>query len=451
LNKETPRTRLTEHDAQLNLRTMLELCAAGKLRCSEKTVRPSAATVRTITDNLANGDFYDHDPIMAFAWPLLLQAGGLAKLDGGKLQLTPKGRDAMRKAPAEVLRLLWQRWLSHAVIDEFSRVEEIKGQRISNVLTAAKPRRQTVGRALAECPQGEWLFAETLFSIMRTRGLNPTIARSDRALWKLYLVEAEYGSLGYDGYYQWDMLEGRYTLALLFEYAATLGMFDLEYTEAAWARDDFRENWGGDALEALSRYDGLQRIRLTALGGHILGLTEEYRPMPVEPDAGAVKVLPNLDIVATGALAPADELTLSAYAEQTSDRIWTVSARSLLTAVDSGRGLAEFSAFLNRLAEQELPAILTTLLDDVTRRISELTDLGHARVIECGDPAVAMLIARDRGLRGLCRLLGERHLAVPLDQETKFRKALLKLGYVLDMSADQAPGGAASRLSVPSP
>jgi hypothetical protein len=66
---------------------------------------------------------------------LLIQAGGLAKIEGGRLQLTPKGRIALRKPPAEVIRQLWQRWLTHAVIDEFSRIEEIKGQRARNVLT----------------------------------------------------------------------------------------------------------------------------------------------------------------------------------------------------------------------------------------------------------------------------------------------------------------------------
>jgi hypothetical protein len=32
--------RLTEQEALLNLRTVLELCAAGGVRCSEKTYRP---------------------------------------------------------------------------------------------------------------------------------------------------------------------------------------------------------------------------------------------------------------------------------------------------------------------------------------------------------------------------------------------------------------------------
>ena len=431
MDNETFQTRLTEHDVQLDLRTMLELCAAGKLRCSEKTSRPSAATMRIVTENLANGDFYDDDPIMAFAWPLILQAGGLAKLEGSKLQLTPKGRDALRKPPAEVLRLLWQRWLSHAVIDEFNRVEEIKGQRITNVLTAAKTRRQTVGLALATCPPGEWIAVETLFATMQSHRMSPTVARTDRALWKLYLVDAEYGSLGYDGFHKWSILEGRYTMAVLFEYAATLGMFDVGYTEAAWARDDFRDNWGGDYIDALSRYDGLRVIRLTPLGSYILGLADEYLPAAEPAASETLKVLPNLDIVATGVVPPADELLLSAYAEQTSDRVWAVSARSLLSAVDSGRSLTEFIAFLTQRSEHELPGTLTTLLDDVAGRIGQLTDLGHTRLIECGDPAVATLIARDRGLRGLCRLLGDRHLAVPIDQEVKFRKAVLKLGYVL--------------------
>ncbi|MGH3898652.1 MAG: hypothetical protein ACRDTA_10435 [Pseudonocardiaceae bacterium] len=49
------------------------------------------------------------------------------------------------------------------------------------------------------------------------------VAPSETALWKLYLVDANYGSLGYDGFHAWEILEGRYTLGVLFEYAGTLG------------------------------------------------------------------------------------------------------------------------------------------------------------------------------------------------------------------------------------
>jgi len=428
------RVRPTEQEALLNLRAVLELCAAGEVRCSEKTGRPSAATIRAVSSRLVDGDFYPDEPIASFAWPLLLQAGGLAKIDGGRLRLTPKGRAALRTPAAEVIRTLWQRWLTHAVIDEFSRIEEIKGQRIKNVLSAAKPRRQVVARALAGCPVGEWIGVEGLFTTMRRKRLNPTVARNEMALWKLYLVDPQYGSLGYLGFHEWEILEGRYTLAVLFEYAGTLGLVDLEYTHPDGERDDFRNNWGADELDALSRYDGLQAIRLNALGRFVLGLTDTYQPPAVTGQVPGLKVLPNLDVVVTGSLVPGDELLLSAYAEQASDRVWTVSAASLLAALDAGRELAEFTEFLGSRVENELPGTLDALLSDVTRRASQLTDLGHVRVIECADPALATLIARDRATRPHCRLIGERHLAVRLDAETKFRTALRKLGYVMPRS-----------------
>ena len=56
------RIRATEHEAQTNLAAVLQLCATGKLRCSEKTRRPSAATVAAVTEVLDSGDFYDRRP-----------------------------------------------------------------------------------------------------------------------------------------------------------------------------------------------------------------------------------------------------------------------------------------------------------------------------------------------------------------------------------------------------
>lgn len=197
---------------------------------------------------------------------------------------------------------------------------------------------------------------DALFTTMRRERLSPTIARNDMALWKLYLEDPQYGSLGYAGFHRWEILEGRYTLAVLFEYAGTLGLVDLEYVQPAGERDDFRDNWGVDDLDALSCYDGLQAVRLNALGCFALGLADTYQPPAATGQARVLKVLPNLDVVVTGSLDPGDELLLSAYAEQTADRVWAVSAASLLAAVDSGRDLTEFTAFLVRRAENELPA-----------------------------------------------------------------------------------------------
>ncbi|WP_051942550.1 hypothetical protein [Streptacidiphilus rugosus] len=232
---ETSRVRLTEHGAQANLRALLlQLCVAGRVRCGAKTLRPSAATTAQVATVLDGGDFYPDEPIAAFAWPLLLQAGSLAQLAAGKLALTTRGQQALTQPPHQVLASLWQRWLSSTILDEFSRdIEAIKGQRAANVLSARpEPRRAHVGAALAVLPDDEWTTVDQLFTSMRKAGHNPAIARSDRALWKLYLEDPEYGSLGYDGHHAWELLQGRYTLAVLFEYAAPLGLIDVDYVDA---------------------------------------------------------------------------------------------------------------------------------------------------------------------------------------------------------------------------
>src|SRR4051812_13009521 len=79
----TPSTvRCTEPEALRNVAAVLQLCQAGRLRCSATTRRPSAATVTAVREVLVAGDFYPDEAIAAFAWPLLLQAGGSLGLRG---------------------------------------------------------------------------------------------------------------------------------------------------------------------------------------------------------------------------------------------------------------------------------------------------------------------------------------------------------------------------------
>ena len=423
--------RATEGEALANLRAVLQLCATGKLRCSAKTRLPGAATVAVVSQALAGGDFYPAEPISAFAWPLLLQAGGLAELAGGRLQLTARGRAALTAPPAGTIAALWKRWVGNGVLDEFSRVEAIKGQRTANALSAVGPRRQVVARALAGCPPGEWLKVEDLFDTMRRAGLNPRIARSERALWRLYISDPQYGSLGYAGFHEWSLLEGRYTLAVIFEYAASLGLIDVEYADPVGARDDYHDNWGADDLDYISRYDGLLALRLNALGGYALGLTDRYEPADRDGAAGSLTVLANRDIVATTDLAPADRLLLSAYTRQTSERVWTLDTGTLLAAIDSGRRVEELVSFLSAASRHELPATVTAAIADAAARAQQLTDRGVCRIVECADPALATLIARDRRAGPRCTQLGDRYLAVHPDAEPDFRKAVRKLGYVL--------------------
>ncbi|MFC4464021.1 hypothetical protein ACFPH6_05500 [Streptomyces xiangluensis] len=179
----------------------------------------------------------------------------------GRLVLTARGRKGLAEPAHETIRHLWRRWLSHGVLDEFSRIEAVKGQRAANVLSAAGPRRKAVGATLAECcPLGKWVTVDELCKAMRTAEHAPYLVRSDRALWRLCLEDAQYGSLGYDGHHDWPVLRGRYTLCVLFEYAATLGLVDVQYIVPDGARDDFCHMWGADWHQRLSRCDGLLAV-----------------------------------------------------------------------------------------------------------------------------------------------------------------------------------------------
>ena len=283
--------RSTAPDALSNLVAVLELTADGQMRCSSATRRPLTATVRLVQDALVAGDYYDaadleaahhdsahhdrahHDgggPIAAFAWPMLLQAGGLARLVGTGLELTPRGETVLARPSYQALGELWSRWRRSVSHDELSRIEAIRGQRKPGTLTAAARRRAAVADALAAVEPGIWIDVDTLFAIMQAQPAPLAVARSPLAQWRLYLVDSYYGSLGPAGWKAWNALEGRYALCVLFEYAATLGVVDVAYTGARGARDDYRGLWGADGYDSLSRYDGLAAVRVNELGAAIL-------------------------------------------------------------------------------------------------------------------------------------------------------------------------------------
>lgn len=176
-------------------------------------------------------------------------------------------------------------------------------------------------------------------------------------------------------------------------------------------------------------HDGLQSVRINALGAYVLGLADTYRA--TDGAERTLKVLRNLDVVSLGEIPVADRLVLDAYAERTSDRVWSLTAPALLAALDTGRSLEASSRFLGSRAHTDLPSTVTALIDDVARRTSQLQDLGMTQLVECADAALATLIANDRRLRALCRPVGDRHLAVPPEHGTAFRKGLRTLGYAL--------------------
>ncbi len=192
--KEIPLTVCeTERTAQQDLISILRLVDAGKISVSDKTFRASDASMKAIAEVLKDGDFYDPEidekkdkydqkigAIKPFAFPLLLQAGKLAKLNGKKLALTPAGRKAMSQPQHETLRLIWEGWIKNKLIDEFNRIDEIKGQhgKGKRSMTSAERRREIINEVLKECPVDEWMTLNDFSRFMLASG-NKQLSKSN--------------------------------------------------------------------------------------------------------------------------------------------------------------------------------------------------------------------------------------------------------------------------------
>lgn len=432
--------RETERAAQRELLSALRLVDAGKVTVSDKTRRASSATLDAITEILEGGDYYPHvppkskwddenaGPIRAFAWPLLVQAGGLARPAGAKLQLTKAGRKALSEPAAGTIRTLWTQWVDTTLLDELARIECVKGQtgKGRRGLTAVSSRRDAIADTLAECPAGGWISTDEFLRFMRASGNEFAVTRN---AWGLYIGELQYGSLGYDNSVR--ILEERYLFCLLLEYAATLGLIDVALIPPADARGDYHSMWGTDDLPFFSRYDGLMYFRVTPLGAYCLDTASDYEPASIEVKP-VLRVLPNLEIAAIGStLEQGDRLALDAYATRVSDLVWRLDAGRLLAVIEEGRPVAEIREFLAARSGTPIPDTVVRLLEDVADRSVKVHDRGLARLIECADPALATLIANDSRTGKHCIKAGERHLVVQASSEASFRRTLRELGYLL--------------------
>ncbi len=430
--------RNTEQEALVDCVTLLRLIDKGKIAVSNKTFQPATATVKTLVSQLSNDDFYplkpkqhkweqEIGPIKAFAWPLLVQAGKLAELSGKKLTLTKAGRTAMSQSSPATLRLIWRRWLKTKLLDEFSRINTIKGQagKGKRSMTAATDRRVIVAEALAKCPVGRWVTVDNLWCFMQAADLSFEVTRDP---WHLYIVDPHYGSLGYQDYHDWSVLQGRYVLCLLFEYAASLGIIDVAFVEPEDARQDYRHQWGADDLSFLSRYDGLQAIRLTSLGAYCLGLTEEYRPSEGHSQT-RLSVLPSLQVNISNTLAADERLLLENYAELLSETQWRLNRSKALLAVENGHQIEELREFLQTRDDQPLPETVESFITTTHRQGQALRYQGTVLLIECTDAQLADLLATGEHTKHLCQRSGKCHVVISPESEKAFRKAIHQMSY----------------------
>ena len=424
--------RYTADAALANLAVILRLIEDEKIRVSAKTGCASAATVTKIDDLLCDGDWYEEgetDSVQAFAWPLLLQGGGLAKADGSLLKLTPAGRTALKSDLSNGIKRAWEKWEKSKLFDEFSRVRAIKGQKSSRGRTMTNPtrRRPMINALLADLQPGKWINVDELGRIMQTK--SKYLFEMVNYNWKLYFGDPHYGYIDCnDG---WSILQFRYLLVYLFEYCATLGLIDVVYKDPYGARSDFGSYWGTDELHSLTDCDGLQYVRVNEFGSFVFGHTGEFE---IKNDNRKLYVYEGLDIlfIGRGAISPGDGLYLEKIAERKEVDRWRLSVSSLFAAIKYGESLAEIQQFLSQLSDAEFSPEIKHLLKEIEQCSTAFVEVGKTSLIECNLELRKQVLAHKK-LSGLCLPAGEKHLVLLPGKEKKFTRELESIGFIVGL------------------
>jgi hypothetical protein len=247
--------------------------------------------------------------------------------------------------------------------------------------------------------------------------------------WALYMDDPKYGSLGYSDRCGWEVLQDRYLLCFLFEYAATLGLIDIAFVEPEIGCRNFKTSWGFEDHPYLSRYDGLLYFRVNALGAYCLGISDKYTQSK-KCKTLKLSVMSNLRVkLLAGKLSPHETLLLEAFAESVGDNVWEISQSKCLEACESGMQISDLKEFLTSCDDQPLPETVDALLAKVEKNTDALLPLHSATVFFCSDKVIAKKIAAHNLTKKLCQITNLDMLVVRTSDEEKFRKAIRVLGF----------------------
>lgn len=441
------RRELNQHDAEqvalTELRRVLQLTAAGKIKVSDATRYPTAGTVKQVATVLAAPDLDLTDgegnskrarnkeepgPVRPFIWPVLIQQCGWARYRQGILQLTSSGKKMLAEwSPADFDDGI-AKWLEDTTFDEMRRVAAVKGQTGKKAMrcrVSPEVRRNSILDALALLPAGEWVEIEEVHRVVLASGGDCRVVLDGYCL---YAVDTHYGALASHTY----ELGRIYLRQVLGESLATLGLIDIAYATPYNLHPELHDTFVPGNEPYTSLHDGLKFVRVTPLGRFALGLDDSYTP-PVPENQSVLTVLPNLEVAVTdpAAFSPADAMQLSSFAVKTSDAVWRLDRAQVMAALERGDTPQHILEVLSGLARNEVPDTVRQFIEDIGARAGAASQREAAELIHFADEQTAALVMTDSaaGKTALCR--HRNTVVVPAKRIRAFATALKKMGILL--------------------
>ena len=414
-----------EHQVFGELHSLLILLQDKQLKVSDKTGVASAATLRKAASHIQ--EYYESctcdrakgmEFILSYGWLRLLGNSPFSRQVKGTLI---SGQSSSSKC-AETLKTIWEHWVANRSVDEFQRIDAIKGQngKGKRFFTDVVERRQEIIAYLKDCPVNSWIELETFSKFMYVAGSTLEVTTQPDFLYRYDPGWGEFCNAS------WDQLEARYLRCFLAEYTATLGLVDVVMSppdfDGAYY-DDF-----GDS-ECLSRYDGLQYFRLTPLGAFVLGVSDDYKSETASEGETQLCIHRQGRIVFNQNPTPWEQRFLSLYADQNKETDWKLSRKKIMEAIQVGSSIDDLKAFLLTRDEQPFfPEDCESLLKQAELNRDAVTFQAEMLMVKCKSADIAELVVNDKVLSKYCQRVGKSQIVIPKNKEKKFRDSLMSMG-----------------------
>jgi hypothetical protein len=343
---------------------LLEIIPTGGLN---KASLAQIAKWRDPKDKFKGAWREEHWPYVSFV-RRVAEGAGLLRI-GADAHLRPTGAalEWMRQPPIERARRLLEGWVASSW-DELASFLGIKVQRgYSRDLSGAK---RAVLQLISQVPHNQWIALDDFAAAVKA--VEPDFARPDGRYDTWGLIN--YARQPIDGFERWDEVEGRQVQVIASATLHWLGLTDVGIQ-------------GEDAIS----------FRVNQLGAALLGGSA-----PADSPEEPLVVQPNFEVIAPAFATPYARFQLGRIATRApggdDTETYTLTKRSIQTALERGISLDDMLRFLHEQSEREPPQNVAVTLREWAGQHSQVT-LRRGVLLEAEDASLLERIRRDKRVK----------------------------------------------------